>query len=139
VSQKAGHRKENALTFLLVENQPSKGRKEIVTESESAGTRLFAFLAGNVGTWSILKTSPVVGDSLPEATKLEIVPGTVNPLPTGTRWALHGLTSNLRYTIQTEKTELESKQAGIGRREAVRAALIPIRKSARWWQLSQWV
>jgi hypothetical protein len=85
-----------------------------VRQSESVGARLFTFLAGDAGTWSILNTSPVVGDPLPEATKLEIVPGTVNPLPPGTRWALHGVTSNLRYTTQTEKTDPESKQAGIG-------------------------
>lgn len=32
---------------------------------------------------------------------------------------------------------LTAKQAGLGRPDAVHAALIPIRKSARWWALAQ--
>src|SRR6202007_1840165 len=49
--------------------------------------------AADAGPRSFLNTAPVVGDPLPEAIKLEIVPGIVNPLPSGTRWALHGVTS----------------------------------------------
>ena len=47
------------------------------------------------------------------------------------------MTSTLRYIRQIEKKVLQTKRAGIGRREAVGAALIPIRKSAQWWDLSQ--
>ena len=36
-----------------------------------------------------------------------------------------------------EKTQLEAAQAGLGRPEASCAALIPIRKSAAWWELTQ--
>jgi chlorite dismutase len=36
-----------------------------------------------------------------------------------------------------EKTALVAVQAGLGRPEATRAALIPIRKNAAWWDLTQ--
>jgi hypothetical protein len=60
------------------------------------GLQVFTFLAGDTGTGSILNTSPVVGDPLPQAKKLEIFPGAVSPLPSGTRWALHAVIRNLR-------------------------------------------
>jgi len=36
-----------------------------------------------------------------------------------------------------EKNQLVAKQPGLGRPEATCAALIPIRKNASWWSLSQ--
>ena len=52
-------------------------------------------------------------------------------------WVLRGVTSNLRYTTDAERRSLVSRQAGLGRNQAQRAALIPINKSAQWWQLAQ--
>ena len=45
--------------------------------------------------------------------------------------------SNLRYATQGEVISLKSKQEGLGRAQASRAVLIPIRKSAVWWALAQ--
>jgi chlorite dismutase len=45
--------------------------------------------------------------------------------------------SNLRYTEKSEEDKLVSIQAGLGREEAMHAALIPIHKSEDWWKLAQ--
>lgn len=52
-------------------------------------------------------------------------------------WTLRGVSSNTRYVTRDERTQLQAVQAGLGRPEATRAALIPIRKNAAWWALSQ--
>jgi len=52
-------------------------------------------------------------------------------------WILRGVTSNTRYTTRHEVNALARKQAGLSRPEASRAALIPIRKTAVWWDLAQ--
>lgn len=56
--------------------------------------------------------------------------------PSGT-WVLQGQISNLRYATRTEVTTLRSTQEGLGRPDARRAALIPIKKSDAWWSLAQ--
>src|SRR5215471_5055327 len=48
-----------------------------------------------------------------------------------------GCISNTRYVERPEQQELTLKQAPLGRLEATRAALIPIRKTAAWWNLTQ--
>jgi chlorite dismutase len=52
-------------------------------------------------------------------------------------WVLRGVSSNTRYVTKNEKADLIAKQSGLDRPEATRAALIPIRKNAVWWALSQ--
>jgi hypothetical protein len=60
----------------------------------------------------------------------------VAPVP-GVAWTLRGAVSFERYARRAEHDELARRQAGLGRPEATRAALIPISKSADWWKLSQ--
>ena len=43
----------------------------------------------------------------------------------------------MRYVERAEKEQLVAVQAALGRTEATCAALIPIRKSAAWWELTQ--
>lgn len=57
------------------------------------------------------------------------------PSPVG--FVLVGVTSNERYVTRPETRELQTAQQPIGRSEANRGALIPIRKSEEWWSLSQ--
>jgi chlorite dismutase len=52
-------------------------------------------------------------------------------------WVLRGVAGHVRYTEHREKEALVAVQAGLGRAEATRAALIPIRKNAAWWALAQ--
>jgi chlorite dismutase len=60
-----------------------------------------------------------------------------NPSVVGAGWVLRGVTSNQRYATHHEAQALRSKQADLGRPEADCAALVPIRKTAAWWALSQ--
>ena len=52
-------------------------------------------------------------------------------------WTLLGQISNVRYATRAEVTALQSKQEPLDRPRALRAALIPIRKSSAWWTLAQ--
>jgi chlorite dismutase len=47
------------------------------------------------------------------------------------------VTSHERYVTRDEKTRLVAVQPELGRPEATASALIPIRKSAAWWALTQ--
>ncbi len=99
--------------------------------------RLFTFVGGNSGAWQVTARQTVIGEPLPTVKRLDIVIGDVKELPDGALWKLSGLTSNERYITRAEKDQLAAKQVTIGRREATHAALIPIRKSAKWWALTQ--
>src|SRR4029079_13110465 len=52
-------------------------------------------------------------------------------------WLLRGVTSHARYVERAEKTALAAVTPPLDRPDATRAALIPIRKSAAWWDLAQ--
>ncbi len=99
--------------------------------------RLFSVVGGKAGGWAVVSAKAVVGDPLPEVERLDIVNGVVASLPDGGKWILRGVTSNDRYVTRNEKDGLIMKQAALGRPESTHAALIPIRKSAKWWALTQ--
>ncbi|MEQ1750164.1 MAG: chlorite dismutase family protein [Prosthecobacter sp.] len=99
--------------------------------------RLFTFVGGDSGAWQVIARKTVIGEQLPTVKRLDIVIGDVQELPDGALWKLSGVTSNERYITRTEKEQLAAKQVSIGRPEATHAALIPIRKSAKWWALTQ--
>lgn len=99
--------------------------------------RLFTFVAGDSGPWEVIKLNTVIGEPLPPAKRVDIVSGAVSELPAGTKWHLCGVTSNERYVTRNEKEQLLPRQVALGRPEATRAALIPIRKNAQWWALTQ--
>jgi len=94
------------------------------------------YLAGATGQWRIDTITPVVGESLPPADRLDVfeVPAERSP---DTIWALRGVTSNIRYSTRAELEVLAQRQEGVGRPQCTRAALIPIRKSDAWWALAQ--
>jgi chlorite dismutase len=94
------------------------------------------FAAGPSGPWLIDRIAAAAGEGLPLAERLTVVEGPGAP-PGDAVWVLSGTTSNTRYTNRNELTGLVSVQAGLGRPEATRAALIPIRKTAAWWDLPQ--
>lgn len=99
--------------------------------------RLFTFVGGKAGGWSVVEARAIVGDPLPEVERLDFVHGAVAALPNGGKWILRGVTSHARYITGAEKDRMARKQADLGRPEATHAALIPIRKSAKWWALAQ--
>lgn len=97
----------------------------------------FSFAAGDRGPWMIARSVQVKGPGLEPASRLEIVNELLPGLPAGSRWVLRGFASNVRYATQAEIAALKAVQPALGRPEATRAALIPIRKSAAWWDLAQ--
>jgi hypothetical protein len=99
--------------------------------------RLFSFVGGKSGGWSVDSIKTVVGNPLPAVERLDIVAGAVLRMPDDAKWILRGVTSNDRYVTRSEKDSLVAKQAALGRPDAAHAALIPIRKSAEWWALTQ--
>lgn len=100
-----------------------------------AGT-VTRFTGGSAGPWKVDSIRPVKGDCLPLVERIAIH-HSPDDLIQGGVWSLSGVISHVRYVERSEKIELTSKQAPLGRAEADRAALIPIRKSSSWWELTQ--
>ena len=98
--------------------------------------RLFSFVGGETGQWQIVDTRSIIGETLASAQRLDVVNAAL-ALPDNAAWLLRGVTSNERYVLRAEKDQLLAKQAGTGRPEATCATLIPIRKTAAWWALTQ--
>ena len=73
---------------------------------------------------------------MPDIERLDIVAGNVVPSSTND-WVLRGVTSNERYVTRPEKEQLLARQPALGRPEADCAVLIPLRKSSKWWALTQ--
>jgi len=98
---------------------------------------LVTFLAGNSGPWRVTAFKTVTGEGLRPIERLSVFEGNGAPsvLPGG--WSLRGMTSNTRYTHRDEVTALQSRQEGLSRPRATRAALIPIHKTEAWWNLAQ--
>ena len=101
------------------------------------GDRLVRFSGGrSTGLWRVLAVNPVRGEALPQVEKVAVYRGS-EPSPLESQWTLSGVISNIRYVERPEQQELTLKQAPLGRPEATMAALIPIRKTAAWWNLTQ--
>lgn len=94
------------------------------------------FHAGEVGTWRIDSIEAVVGDGLAPAERLRIAEADDRSQPAAA-WSLRGFTSNERYVERSERSALVAIQQPLGRPLATQAALIPIRKSEAWWELTQ--
>jgi Chlorite dismutase len=98
------------------------------------------FRGGQSGAWRVTLNSAVKGEALAAVPALAITQSAsiaLPILPSSTSWRLVGVTSHLRYVEKAEQEQLAEKQAPLGRKEATFAALIPIKKSAAWWELNQ--
>jgi chlorite dismutase len=98
------------------------------------------FRGGRSGAWRVTRFAAVRGASLSPTPALSVVHSlsiALPIMPSPTSWRLAGVASHLRYTERPEKEQLVAVQAEIGRPEATHAALIPIKKSAAWWELTQ--
>ncbi len=98
------------------------------------------FRGGQTGTWRVTRLAPVKGEPLAAARSLSISRSdSINLplLPSQNSWRLAGVASHVRYVERAESEKLTAVQAALGRPEARLAALIPIRKSAAWWALTQ--
>jgi chlorite dismutase len=98
------------------------------------------FRGGRSGAWRVTRFTPVRGAALSPTPALSVVHSlsiALPIMPSLTSWRLAGVASHLRYTERDEKKRLDAVRAEIGRPEATHAALIPIKKSATWWELTQ--
>jgi chlorite dismutase len=98
------------------------------------------FRGGRSGAWRVTRFAPVRGAALSPTPALSVVHSlsiALPIMPSPTSWRLAGVASHLRYTERAEKKQLDAVRAEIGRPEATYAALIPIKKSATWWELTQ--
>ena len=95
------------------------------------------FAAGDAGPWQVERIVAIAGPDLSPAPRLAVLEGADAAPPPGVAWALRGTTSNARYSMRAELGAMAARQEGLGRPAATRAALIPIRKSAAWWDLAQ--
>lgn len=99
--------------------------------------QMFNFIGGETGLWRVAQMKTVVGAPLEAVEAIEIIEEKFDDLPANRKWILRGATSYERYTTRAEKDALAAIQPNLNRPEAVCAALIPIRKSAAWWNLAQ--
>lgn len=97
---------------------------------------LYTFAGGDAGSWRVTRQGTYRGQGLAPVKRVAVRPG-VEAGPSGALWTLTGVVSNVRYATAAELKALATKQEGLGRPEAKCAALIPIKKSQRWWSLAQ--
>jgi hypothetical protein len=100
------------------------------------------FVGGVSGAWRVLSIAPARGDGLLSVPRLDLREAPPQALRSDSgnddpSWVLRGVRSHLRYVERSEKMRLDELSPPLGRPEAIRAALIPIRKSAAWWDLPQ--
>lgn len=95
------------------------------------------FVGGASGPWRVTGIEVVSGEGVERTSRLEILGEGQAAQDRAARWAMRGSASNARYSTRDELTTLGARQAGLARAEATHAALIPIRKSERWWALAQ--
>ncbi len=95
----------------------------------------YSFVGGRQGPWRVTRLDSLRGIGLEAVERVQIVHGEWKE--SGAAWVLRGLTSNLRYATRVEVEALRASQPALARPEARCAALIPIKKSAQWWELPQ--
>lgn len=97
--------------------------------------RLFYFAGGARGQWSVRQQTTLSGEALECVTHVAML--SAQQIPENAQCILPGVTSNERYVERAEKEKLVATQEGLGRPGATLAALIPIRKNAAWWGMTQ--
>jgi hypothetical protein len=95
------------------------------------------FVGGAAGNWQVERVSAVTGPTLTPVPRLADFDSDQSTLPEGGEWFLRGVASYERYVNRAERHALVAQQANLGRPSATRAALIPIKKSVAWWELTQ--
>ena len=100
------------------------------------------FVGGASGTWRVISIASVKGEGVASVQRLSIQEASPQPSRSDSgrddpHWALRGVRSHLRYVERSEKARLDELSPPLGRSQASRAALIPIRKSPQWWDLPQ--
>jgi chlorite dismutase len=105
-------------------------------EVDPSRSNLTTFAGGAEGIWHVERIQAIAGPPLQAVSRVAVQEGRRGPLAGRATWLLNGVTSEERYVNQAEHGALATLQPPLGRPEAVWAALIPIRKSADWWELT---
>lgn len=107
------------------------------TLGETSVKNHYSFVGGNAGQWVVTSQNAIVGAPLEPVQRIEVVNSPAASLTAAGTWVLQGFTSNVRYANRNEIVKLQSVQEGLNRSHSVCAALIPIKKNAEWWSMSQ--
>jgi hypothetical protein len=105
-------------------------------EVDPSRFNLTTFAGGVEGIWHVEHVRAIVGPPLQAVSRVAVLEGERRPRAGKATWLLNGVTSEERYVNRAERDALVARQPPLGRLEAVRAALIPICKSADWWELT---
>jgi chlorite dismutase len=97
----------------------------------------YSFVGGKQGEWCVIDTRSISGASLEPVERVNVMNDVVAELPLDSIWVLQSFISNIRYSKRDELTTLRSIQPELNRSEASFAVLIPIKKSAQWWEMAQ--
>ena len=103
--------------------------------SNAMTNRYASFTGGDQGEWRVLRQKAIAGEPVPSIKRLKVSPE--KPDPSASTWVLEGITSNERYVERKERTLLLAHQQALGQAAATCAVLIPIRKNAAWWSMTQ--
>ena len=96
---------------------------------------LLNYIGGSTGSWRVNGVTTHSGAPLKTATHVEIVKGKTCRPPMGSSWVLRGVVRNTRFVTREDRPTLEPRYLKQGPVESTCAALLPIRKSAAWWNL----
>jgi chlorite dismutase len=97
----------------------------------------YSFVGGKQGAWQVVEVRKVFGTALDRVERVSVVNDIVAELPLNSSWVLQSFSSNIRYSKRDEVTTLRAVQPALNRSEAISAVLIPIKKSAQWWEMPQ--
>ncbi|MGH9256777.1 MAG: chlorite dismutase family protein [Vicinamibacterales bacterium] len=95
------------------------------------------FTAADNGPWQVVRLEAIAGRGIAPIDRLAIVETFLSPGRGQAEWPLRGVPGHGRYVTRAERAALEARQPALGRPDATCAALIPVSKSAAWWDLAQ--
>ena len=93
------------------------------------------YIGGSTGSWRVSSVTTHSGAPMKAVTHVDIAKGKIGRSPMGSSWILRGIVRNTRFVTREERPNLEPHYFKQGPVESTCAALIPIRKSAAWWNL----
>jgi chlorite dismutase len=96
-----------------------------------------SFVGAETGSYRVLRMNTVLGAPLAAVAAVTPHPSHLPDSAPGVTWVLRGTNSAVRYVERAEAQALAAVQPAIGRPNCSHAALIPIRKSDAWWNLTQ--
>ena len=96
--------------------------------------RAFWFAGGETGEFRVLRATTLVGEPIADVPRIAYGDSPAVPPELLPSWVFRGVTSNLRYTVRSEKDVLVAQSPALGKS---RAALILLKKNDAWWNLAQ--